>query len=97
LGSAARRGVGGFGGGDLAGLHQLLEAAQFAAGLNLRLLLEQLGDQLAEVAAGRVVDDGGGDLGAAAGRGVLELDAAGVLDVGALGRLPGDQLGARPR
>jgi hypothetical protein len=69
-----------------------LKRRKLAARLDLRLLLEELGDQLAQVAAGRLVDDGGGDLGPAPGRGVLELDAAGVLDVGALGGLPGQDL-----
>ncbi len=52
FGSALRRGVRGFGGRDLAGLHQLLEAAKLAAGLDFRLFLEVLRGQLSKVAAG---------------------------------------------
>ena len=63
------------GGGDLAGFHQLLEAAQVAARLDRGLALEQLGDQLADRAAGRIVGDRRGD-DRAARAGVAELDAA---------------------
>src|SRR5688572_19039958 len=42
-------------GGDLAGFHELLEAPQIAARLDLRLALEEFRDQLADAARGRIV------------------------------------------
>src|SRR6185369_15975511 len=68
------------GGRDLAGFHELLEAAQISARLHVRLALEELGNELAECAARRVVENRGGHLRATAARRLAELHASGVLD-----------------
>ena len=77
--------------GDFAGFHQLLEAVQVAPRLDARLALEQLGDDLADGAGGRIIGDRRAHDGAARS-GVLEPDAPRVGDVGAFGRLPGELL-----
>ena len=80
------------GGGDLARLHQHLEALELAAALDVRLALEELGDPAPELAARRPVGDRRlDDRAAAAGR-VAEGHAPLGLDLRAWERAPGDQL-----
>src|SRR3954467_11325041 len=64
------------GGGQLAGLHELLEAAQLLARLDLGLAAEHLGKQLAQRAGRRIIGNGHGDDGAATVRGIAEFNAA---------------------
>ena len=59
--------------------------------LHLRFALQQLGDGAPERTGRRIVGDRGADISAAAGRGIDELDASSIVDVGAFLRLPGDQ------
>src|SRR5690348_15156765 len=78
-------------GGNLAGLHELLEAAQLLARLDLRFAPEYLGEQLAERAGRRVVGDGHGHDGAAAVGRFAELHATAVIDVASFDGAPRDE------
>src|SRR3954469_16159807 len=75
------------GGRDLARLHQLLEAPQVLAHLLLGDAAQGLADHLANPAADLHRDP---HHGAAAVGGVVEPDRAGVVDLGARQRAPGD-------
>src|SRR6185436_18603163 len=79
-------------GGDLAGFHELLEAPQVAACLNLWLALEQPGDQLADGAGRRVVGDCRGHQRAASAGRIAKVDPATVRHVGPGRGFPADQL-----
>jgi hypothetical protein len=78
-------------GGDLARFHELLEASQVAACLNLRLALEQFRDQLADGAGRRVVGNCRGHQRAAPARRIAKIDAAAVRDIGTGCGLPTDE------
>src|SRR4051812_26384705 len=76
----------------LAGLQDLLEPAQVVVELLGGLLAEVLRRGLAQRAARHVVGEGHVHLGAASARCGHEADLAGVGDVGAVDRAPGDAL-----
>src|SRR5688572_31843117 len=78
--------------GDLAGFHELLEASQIAARLNLGLALQEFRDQLADAARGRIVGNCRGYPRAAPAGRIAKVDPATVRDVGAGVGLPADQL-----
>src|SRR5437660_3455 len=78
-------------GGDLAGLHQLLQPPQILLDLPGRVLAEQLGDQRPDLAGGRLVLQLDADLGPAAARGGGEVDRAGGRHLRAGQRAPADQ------
>src|SRR5262249_31338444 len=76
-------------GGELSGLHELLEAAEVGADLVLGGLAEEPGEPGAEPAPGGVDLEVDADLGPAAARRPAEVDRAGGLDRRALDRPPG--------
>ena len=78
--------------GDLARLHELLEAPQILADHLRRLMAEQPGDGRADLAGRRVVLQAHVHLGASSTEGGLEAHRSGADDVRALERPPGDQL-----
>src|SRR5829696_43677 len=78
--------------GDLAGFHELLEASQIAARLDLRLALEEFRDQLADGARGWIVGNCRGHPRAAPAGRIAKVDPTAVTDVGARVGLPADQL-----
>ena len=67
--------------GDLAGLHDLLEAPQVVFDLDPGLLAEEPGDRGAEPAAGGLVIQLDVDLGPPVGGGLAEADRAGMVDL----------------
>src|SRR4051812_17185124 len=77
-------------GGDLAGFHQLLEAAEVTARLDRRFALQQLGDAAPDRSAGRIVGHEEPHIGPAARRRVGEFDHARRIDIAALLALPGE-------
>src|SRR3954447_23460412 len=77
---------------DLPRLHDLLEAAQIALHLLLRLLAEKLGNQRSQLSSWRLVAKLDMDLGAAVTRRVLEPHGPGVGDGGVRQRAPGNHL-----
>src|SRR2546428_7128926 len=79
-------------GGDLAGFHHLLEAPQILRHLLVGIGAEELGDQRAEQAARRPVQQLDLHDGAAAARRALKAHRAPRLHVRALERSPRDQL-----
>src|SRR5215204_4886168 len=77
---------------DLPRLHHLLEAAQIALDMLLRLLAEKLGNQRPEFSSGRLVAKLDPDLGAPVPGGILEPHRPGIGDGRVMQRAPGDQL-----
>src|SRR4051794_14890295 len=80
-----------FGGGDVAGFHEALEAAEVFADLGGGVAAEQRGDPLADPAAGRDVVDHHFHFGAAPRSAWDEAHRAGVVDVGVGEGSPSDQ------
>src|SRR6185503_16359780 len=74
---------------DLSGLHNLLEAAQIALDLLLRLFAEKLGNQRSQLSSWRLVAKLDMDLGAPVTGRVLEPHRPGIGDGGVRQRAPG--------